>query len=157
MKRVEKAPPGTSEIVYRVLLVIVAVLALVLISGTIYGFVKRGTAAAGTAVIPDAAGGESIFSGLGTMRIPTADPEPETLVISIAFPYNKDDRPFSEELATRLSWFRTATAEYLGAFTALELSAMDTDTVGRELLERYNSRLRLGQIKELYILEFMRL
>ena len=157
MKRVEERPPQTTEIVFRVLLIIAAILILILIAGTIYGFVKRGKT---PAVPPPASGSaaeESIFSGLGMMRIPTADPEPETLIISIAFPYDKNDRPFSEELATRISWFKTATTEYLGAFTAEELSSLDTNTINEELLKRYNSALSLGQIRELYILDYMRL
>jgi len=153
MKRVEKGPLRAVDYVYRGLLVLAAALALTLIIGTIYGLAKKGQAAdpsAGTV-------SEGVFSGLGKMRIPTADPEPEILVIDVAFPYNKDDRPFSEELASRLSWFRTTTTDYLGAFTADELAALDLDTVNKELLTRYNSELRLGQIKELYILEYMRL
>jgi len=154
MKRVERRPLQAAVLVYRILLGIAAALVLVLITGTIYGFAKRGKSAA---PVPEAVGGDDIFSGIGRLRIPTSDPEPETLIISIAFPYDKNDRPFSEELASRLSWFRTATTQYLGAFTAEELAAMDTDTVNKELLTRYNSALRLGQIKELYITEFMRL
>ena len=157
MKRVEERPLQTAVIVYRVLLIIAGVLAFILIAGTIYGFAKRGKS---TAVPPpplEAGAEENIFSSLGTMRIPTAGSEPETLVISVAFPYDKNDRPFSEELASRISAFKAATSDYLGAFTAKELAELDTDTVNRELLKRYNSQLRLGQIRELYILEFMRL
>ena len=157
MKKVEERPPQTSVLVYRVLLIIAAALILILIIGTIYGFIKRGR----TSAVPPPASfsgeGESIFSGLGKMRIPTADPEPETLIISIAFPYDKNDRPFFEELAARTSWFKTATTEYLGALTSEELAALDTGTINKELLHRYNSVLRLGQIRELYILEYMRL
>ena len=164
MKRVEERQPQTAMIIFRILLIIAAILFFILISGTIYSLIKRGkssadgesleslTSSAGTSIE-----GESIFSSIGIMRIPTADPEPETLVISIAFPYNKNDRPFSEELASRLSWFKTATAEYLSVFTAEELSGLDADTVNKELLTRFNSALRLGQIRELYILDFMRL
>ena len=155
MKRVEKRPLQAVDFVYRGLIVVAAALALILLIGTIYGLVKKGKTPAEGASVETVS--EGVFSGLGKMRIPTADPEPETLVISVAFPYNKDDRPFSEELASRLSWFKTATTEYLGAFTAEELAALDMDTINRELLARYNSALRLGQIQELYILEYMRL
>ena len=157
MKRVEDRPLQTAVIVYRALLITAGVLAFILIAGTIYGFAKRGKS---TAVPPSVSNGgveESIFSSLGKMRIPSADPEPETLVISVAFPYDKNDRPFSEELASRISAFKSAAADYLGAFSAKELAELDTDTVSRELLKRFNSQLRLGQIRELYILEFMRL
>jgi flagellar basal body-associated protein FliL len=155
MKRIEKQPPQTGVLVYRGLLVIVAALVLVLITGSIYGLVKKGTASGQAVSGGDSIVFEGVFSGLGTMRIPTADPEPETLVISIAFPYDKNDRPFSEELASNLFRFKTATFQYLGALTAEALAVLDTDTINRELLSRYNSALRLGEIKELYILEYM--
>ena len=156
MKRIEERRPQTGELVYRGLLVVAAVLVLVLITGTVYGLIKKGTAPEKkTASGGEFADFEGIFSGMGTMRIPTADPEPKALVISIAFPYDKNDRPFSEELASSLPRFREATFRYLGAFTAEALAALDTDTVNKELLSRYNSVLRLGEIKELYILEYI--
>jgi flagellar basal body-associated protein FliL len=155
MKRIEKRLPPATEIVYRVLIIIAALLVLIILIGTIYGLINKGKKPEKYSTYPEMP--EGVFFGLGKMRIPTADAEPETLVISITFPYNKDDRPFSEELASRLSWFKEATAGYLGAFTAEELSVLDTDTVNKELLNRYNSVLRLGQIKQLYIDEYMRL
>ena len=156
MKRVEERPPQTAIIVYRILIAIVAVLVLILIAGTIYGFVKRGKPSAPPP--PSEAGQEeNIFSSLGTLRIPTTDSEPETVIISIAFPYNKNDRPFSEELASRIPWFKTTISDYLGAFSAEEIETMETDTINQELLKRFNAELRLGQIRELYITDFMRL
>ena len=154
MKRVEEHPPQTSVMVYRVLLVVAGVLVFILIAGTIYGLVKRGKTA-GPLPVPETSVEEALFSGLGTMRIPTADPEPETLIIRIAFHYNKNDKPFSEELVSRISAFKTTTSEYLGAFTGEEITDMDTDMVKTELLKRYNTQLSLGKIKELFILDFM--
>jgi flagellar FliL protein len=132
------------------------VLTFVLVSGTIYGLARKGAAQEqGVLGAEFAAFDKGVFSGLGTMRIPTADPEPGTLVISIAFPYDKNDRPFSEELASNLSRFKSVAFQYLGAFTAEDLAGLDIDTVNKELLARYNSALRLGEIEELYILEYM--
>jgi flagellar basal body-associated protein FliL len=160
MKREEKRPPGTMLILYRGLMITAGILALILLAGTIYGLVKKaGAPQTGDPALPGSGekGGDSIFSGLGTMRITTAGAEPETLVISVAFPYDKNDRPFAEELASRISSFKTATTEYLGALSAEEVAALDLETIKRELLSRYNAALYLGQIKELYILDFMRL
>jgi flagellar FliL protein len=156
MKRIEKRLPPAMETIYRVLIITAAMLVLVILIGTIYGLVNKGKISekknSGSAEML-----EGMFSGLGRMRIPTADAEPETLVITIEFPYNKNDRSFLEELASRISWFKTATVEYLGAFTAEQLDALDAETVSGELLNRYNSVLRLGKIKQLYIPEYMRL
>ena len=153
MKRVEERRPP-SVIVFRVLVVIASLLVFLLIAGTIYGFAKRGKVPEPPPA-PDTMAEESVFSGLGKMRISTGDNE--TLIISIAFPYDKADRPFSEELASCISSFKNTITEYLGAFSAEELASLNTDTVSEELLKRFNSALRLGQIRELYILEYVRL
>jgi flagellar basal body-associated protein FliL len=154
MKHVKERPPQASLILFRILLGIAAALALVLIAGTIYGFVKRGKTPAPP---PAAAAGadENIFSSLGTLRIPTADSEPETVIISIAFPYNKNDRPFFEELASRTAWFKSTVFDYVSSFTAEEIAGMDAGAINQELLKRFNAGLRLGQIRELYITDFM--
>ena len=157
MKRIEERPPQTAIIVYKVLIAIAAVLALILIIGTIYGLLKRRPSGSVTPPDANAAIEENIFTSLGKMRIPTAGSEPETVIVSIAFPYNKNDRPFSEELASRISWFKTAISDYFGSLTAEEIETMDTSTINQELLQRFNSGLRLGQIRELYITDFMRL
>ncbi|MDR1904348.1 MAG: flagellar basal body protein FliL [Treponema sp.] len=161
MKRVEERPPRTMVILHRALVITAITLAAIILVGTVYGLLRKGNSPADTEAPSkengEAAGGEDIFFGLGTMRIPTADPEPETLIISITFPYDKNDRPFSEELASRIPYFRSVTEEYLGALSAGELDALEEESVNAELLNRYNAGLRLGQIKELYISEYMRL
>ena len=156
MKRIEERPPQTSAIIIRVLFVVIAVLVVILIAGTIYGLVKKGKTAAPPPA-SEAGVDENIFSSLGTLRIPTADSEPETVIISIAFPYNKNDRPFSEELASRITWFKAIISDYFSPLTAEEFDALDADTTKTELLDRFNAELRLGQIRELYITDFMRL
>ncbi|MDR0598940.1 MAG: hypothetical protein LBG84_02495 [Treponema sp.] len=166
MKSIEARSSPALVVLNRGLVVIAAALALIVLAGTVYGLAKRERFSGKTApaVETGAAAGEAaeaVFSGLGTMRISTADSEPETLIISVAFPYNKNDQPFAEELASRISFFKSATQDYLGAFTGEELAALDPDlnpaAVKGELLSRYNAGLRLGQIKELYILDYMRL
>jgi flagellar FliL protein len=155
MKRIEKRAPPAMETIYRVLIIIAALLALVIFIGTIYGLVNKGKTAEkkkGAAEVS-----EGMFSGLGTMRIPTADAEPGTLVIKIEFPYDKNDKAFQEELASRIGWFKTTTADYLSAFTAEQLDALSLDTISGELLNRFNDVLRLGKIKQLFILDYMRL
>ena len=156
MKRIEERPPQTSALIIRVLFIVIAVLVVVLIAGTIYGLVKKGKTAAPPPA-SEAGVNESIFSSLGTQRIPTADSEPETVIISIAFPYNKSDRPFSEELASRITWFKAIISDYFSVLTADEFDALDADITKTDLLERFNAELRLGQIRELYITDFMRL
>jgi flagellar basal body-associated protein FliL len=159
MKQDRESLPRGMRVFYQILVITLAVLTAILIGGTAYGLIKKSPPPVEEAERVYGTGAEEggIFSGLGTMRIPTADPEPETLIISLAFPYDRNDRSFSEELASRISYFRSATEEYLGSFTAAELAALDEETLNRELLNRYNAVLHLGQIKKLFILEYMRL
>ena len=157
MKRIEGRSPKTSDIIYRGLIIVAAILVLLILIGTIYGLIKGKKPAAASPEAGNTNIEEGIFTGIGTMRIRTADKESESLIIRLAFPYNKNDQPFSEELVSRVSMFKSITTEYLGALTAEELAVMDIDVINKELLSRFNSPLLLGKIRELYILEFMRL
>jgi flagellar basal body-associated protein FliL len=157
VKREETRPPFGLLILYRILVAVVLVLVLVLAAGTVYGFVRgrKADAPQGGKTGAGASGEEAVFSGIGTMRVSTAGENPETVIITVAFPYDRGDGPFSEELGSRVSDFKAQTGEYLGSFTAEELRQTDIAAINRGLLDRYNSLLHLGQIKELYLLEFI--
>jgi flagellar basal body-associated protein FliL len=157
MKRIEERPQGLL-LLYRILAALVCVMAFILLSGTIYGLVRKAsgkTRPVSPAQGTQASGGESIFNGIGTLRISTKDDDPETVILSIAFPYDKSDTAFTEELVSRIQDFKTAAAEYLGSFTSDELHQLDTQTINSELLTRYNAILHLGEIRELYFLDYI--
>lgn len=146
--------------VYRVLLGTAAVLALVLLAGTLYALVFR---PAGTEPprrtpengrVPDAAV-SGVFTGIGRLRASTAGPEPATVILSVTFPYPQDDKPFMEELASRITNFRNIAREYIAAFSAEELRREDETSIKAEILRRYNLLLRLGQIETLYFNEYL--
>jgi flagellar FliL protein len=160
------APAGRQLIaLYRILLVIVLILAAVIVLGTVYGLLRKALgpgkeSTQSTAVEGEESGenaGESIFSGIGKLRVATADPEPETVVISVAFPYDQNDRPFAEELASRIPELKSVTSEYLGAFSAEQLMTLEVTAIKGDLLDRYNALLKLGKISDLYVTDFMRL
>jgi flagellar basal body-associated protein FliL len=77
------------------------------------------------------------------------------VILQAAFPYFPGDRPFSEELVSRIRDFRSLTADYFGALSPEELRIKGEDEVKAELLAQYNALLRLGQISTLYFNEFM--
>lgn len=155
-KRVETRPAEAALIAYRVLLVVFLVLLVIFLAGTIYGLAARGRGeSAEQPEAAEAAPGESMFTALGTIRVSTAGIEPASLVISVVFPYNHNDRPFFEELVSRIGDFKTITVEYLGSFSAEELQEADTAAINAELLGRYNALLKLGQIRELYFPDFI--
>lgn len=152
MKGPVKRAGGAAVIVYRALLALALLLAAVIIGGTVYGCLRgKGRPAQEAA----AGNSEGIFSGIGTVRVSTAGDDGETVILSVAFPYNSADRPFAEELVARIPDFKKETAGYVGAFTSEELRNTDIAVINAELLKRYNALLHLGRIKELYFLEFI--
>jgi flagellar basal body-associated protein FliL len=143
-------------ILYRLLLAVLIALALIILGGTLYALILRPSPAP-----PQGASRESpaesdrIFTGIGRIRSVTADPEPSTVILSVAFPYIPEDRAFSEELASRVGELRRITADYLRSLSADELRRLAEGDIKAELLNRYNAHLRLGNIEVLYFSDFM--
>jgi flagellar basal body-associated protein FliL len=77
------------------------------------------------------------------------------VILQAAFPYFPGDRPFSEELVSRIRDFRSLTTGYFAALSPEELRSKGEDEVKAELLAQYNALLRLGRITILYFNEFM--
>jgi len=95
------------------------------------------------------------FTGIGLLRITTADPQPGTVIISVFFTYYPDDKAFSEELALRVMDFRDIIIKYIGSFSVTELQKQGEGVIKAELLHRFNAILRLGQIEVLYFRDFI--
>ena len=145
--------------VYRSLIICLALLGVALIGGTIYGVFFRATPPRHDQIaLPNNdAGGQTFttFTGIGQIRVPTADPQPGMVILFVSFVYNPDDRAFSEELALRVRNFREIIADYIGSFSATELQDQDEESIKSELLRRFNAILRLGQLETLYFSDFM--
>jgi flagellar basal body-associated protein FliL len=77
------------------------------------------------------------------------------VVLTAVFPYHPGDRPFSEELVSRIREFRNITSGYFAALPVEELRRRGESAVKEELLSRYNAVLRLGKIEVLYFNDFM--
>ncbi|MCL2834192.1 MAG: enolase [Treponema sp.] len=162
----EKNERGALIILYRLLLVLLICLVLVIIGLTLYSLVfgKKGDAAVPAAVpagvpqtVQDNSDSESIFTGIGRLRLPAADSDVtgSVVVISITFPYDPDDWAFTEELAARIKDFRTIAGDFMLETNTSELSKMSEDQLKNTLLERFNRILRLGKIRTLYFNDFM--
>ena len=153
------------SIVYRGLLVTAFILVLVILGGTLFGFFRGNAGGRNTQSInsQDNEGfsviGESetahIFGGIGQMRVPTADPEPGTVIVFISFIYDPLDRAFSEELALRVKDFREIISGYVGSFSSEELRRLGEEEIKFEILQRFNAILRLGKIDYLLFNDFM--
>jgi flagellar FliL protein len=163
----ENRPSRALLFLYRALLGLTLLLVLILLGGTLYALVfhdpaagplNQGPAASPvpTRTVPPLSPPEEIvFTGIGRIRVSTADPSPATIILSIAFPYAPGDRAFSEELASKVGSFRDTAREYFGSLTEKELRDRDEEALKGDLRQRYNALLRLGRIEVLYFNDFM--
>ena len=146
--------------VYRILMVCAIALGLIIIGGSIYGVAFRNNPPGGTKPKKQITGtGESgqgqTFTGIGRLRVSTAEPQPGMVVLFVSFNYYPEDKAFSEELALRIRDFRDIITGYIGSFSTAELQKQGEEGIKTELLRRFNGILRLGQIETLYFSDFM--
>jgi flagellar FliL protein len=139
--------------VYRGLLICLILIGLVIVAGTIYGLFFNTKPV--DREVPGKSGEGQPFTGIGRLRVPTADPEPGTVVLFVLFIYYPDDKAFSEELVFRVRNFRDIIVDYIGSFSVAELHELDDEIMKNELLSRFNAILRLGQLETLYFTDFM--
>ncbi|MCL2205302.1 MAG: flagellar basal body-associated FliL family protein [Treponema sp.] len=144
----------------RALFVCLLTLGVILIGGTVYSVVSGTSASGDLAAYRNAQalhGGayQQTFTGLGRLRIPTADPEPGMAILFVTFNFNPHDSAFTEELALRLGELREIIRVYIGSFPAAELQTQNEEALRAELLRRMNAILRLGQIQTLFFSDFV--
>ena len=171
--------PKAALIVYRFLAAIAIVIAAVIVAGTAISFATKKSepkTAAGTSPektsaiatgLPQAAGspdeaasGQSLpadayFTGIGKIRASSAGKKPATIIVAIAFPYDRGDIAFSEELASRTKEFREIAKAYFGSRTPEDLRKAPEPELKEELRKRYNALLRLGKIKTIYFNDYL--
>ncbi|MDR0644508.1 MAG: hypothetical protein LBG05_06300 [Treponema sp.] len=150
-------------ILYKILCVAAVLQGLFIVSVTIYTFIAQ-SLVKGKPVYtipskpipqpaPDPA--DNIFTGIGRIRAISGDSPPQTVIVSIAFPYDKADVPFTEELASKVTDFRAHTLSFFKSLSAEDIHGMGEDSVKGTLLNLYNATLRLGQISVLYFNDFI--
>ena len=145
---------------YRGLIAGCVFIGLVIIAGTIYGLFFHAASQdrkTGVSQKSELSAGEQgqAFTGIGRIRISTADPQPEMAILFVSFIYYPEDIAFSEELAHRIRDFREIILDYIGSFTGADLRVQDEEIIKTELLRRFNAILRLGQIETLFFSDFM--
>jgi flagellar FliL protein len=99
--------------------------------------------------------GAHTFTGIGRLRLSTAEPQSAMVILTITFPYSPEDRAFSEELATRVRDFRAIAEAYFLSLSIGDLGNKSEEQIKADLLERFNRVLRLGKIQTLYFSDFM--
>ena len=143
-------------LVYWSLIGLLILLGFGFIGGTIYGvfFHKNSPNKAQSTTFQQAGEGQT-FTGIGTIRVSTTDVQPGMVILFVSFIYYPDDKAFSEELALRVKDFRQIIIDYFSPFSVSELQGLNEDDIKSELLLRFNSILRLGQIETIYFGDFM--
>jgi len=99
--------------------------------------------------------GETFFTGLGSVRAPTADQPPATVIAVPVFPYDQGDTPFCEELAAKVQQFRAIVASRISKYRAQDLRGAGETELKATILMDFNAHLVLGKIRELYLPEFL--
>ena len=148
------------QIINLILICIIAVMTVLIITGTIYAFARS----SGSHPIITLGGKIQrnepfssvissyddirVFAGIGRLRIPLVNSS--TMVLSIAFPYSANDIAFSEELAGKISDFRDIATNYFSSLAADKLDNINEETFKNDILRLYNAGLRLGRIEALY-------
>jgi flagellar basal body-associated protein FliL len=170
MKREITPPSKRLLILYRVAVAVILALVLVLVTGSLYAILRSpdsgplfrigGKGGGATSQNGgDYGQGTAFFSDIGRLRIPVTVasdmPGAATLILSVSFPYPANDRPFAEEIASRTGEFRSIATGYFSGLSAEAIARMDEGTAKAEILQRYNSLLRLGKIETLYFTDFM--
>ena len=164
MKKVNDTVSGKLYSVYRILLLLLMIVVLLVIGGCILSLIRGpdaaplfrfgNTNAAAAGVISTGASTETqVFNGIGRLRIPVAgidNASTATLIVSIAFPYPPADRSFTEELASKISSFKSIANDYFSSLPAAAFIEYNEENIKAELLKRFNALLRLGKIEVLY-------
>ena len=171
MKREITKTKKSLLIVYRVFLAVIIVLILLLVSGSLFAVIRDsdsgplfriGGKNGGTGSRPGSGrytvnpnrteDSPAVFTGIGSLRIPSGN---ATVVLSISFPYPSGDRPFTEELVSRIGDFRSVANVYFSSIPSKNITAFDEEAAKKEILKRYNALLRLGKIETLYFTDFI--
>lgn len=152
------------RILYLVLLSTAGLLILLLITGTVFAFIRPPDSNAllklgktNRIEQPAASSAQEsdirIFSGLGRLRIPLSDSS--IMILSIAFPYQADDTAFTEELAVKIGELKTIATDYFTSLDGEQITFLDEEAAKTEILRLYNANLRLGRIEALYFSDMM--
>jgi flagellar basal body-associated protein FliL len=161
MKRIKETSSGKLFIVFRILLLLLLIMVLMIAAGGIYAILRSPesgplfrlgkTRADVNNTEPHAE--TSVFNGIGRLRIPVAGTgasSAATMIVSIAFPYPPGDRPYTEELASKIVNFRSISYDYFSSLPAGALINFNEEIAKTDLLRHFNEILRLGKIESLY-------
>jgi flagellar basal body-associated protein FliL len=144
----------------RGLAVVAAVLAVVVVAGSVYGLAagtrqKKLEREADTAQLSAELQSRASYTGIGTVRARSADVGGAAVVVAtIAFPFDSSDRPFAEELGRKAPVLKAAAVSVLSSKKAAELTPAFEGTLKAALRDAFNARLSLGKVTEIWLSDF---
>lgn len=149
------------------LIILTATVTVFCVRRTLLPFPKQDVAPAFPQMqnIGSASSSERAYTGVGAVRSITARQTAEVeggegdegvpVIVTAWFSYPKDDRAFFEELATKSTTIKKTIETYFAEHTKSELTLMGEEAIKKELQDRINSLLTLGQIGTLYFSEYI--
>ena len=154
-----------------VLLIIAALIVLVIVVGTLWAFAGGHVtirSAEGRSLSPvmddpdaesvlrgDESGATAVYTDLGTIRAPTGDSRPVTIVITAYYPYPAGDSAFEEELVAKNRAIRRIFLEWFASRSLEEITSLGEKEVKAQLLEEINRLFVLGRIDVLYFGDYL--
>ncbi len=155
-ERVEQTPRKSATV--GALIAVAAVLALVIVAGTVVAYVsgsrQRKLARETAAAQPQSPGGPATFTDIGTLRAATIDAKPAVVIATIAFPYDGSDRAYREELIRKAPALKEAAVLWFSRRTAAELAPAYEGGIKAALRDTFNGLLSLGKVNEIWLSDF---
>lgn len=94
-----------------------------------------------------------IYKKIGRIRTSTKDEIP--IVISVYFPFPKEDREFYEEISVKNQSLKAVISSYFLDYTKEELERKGEIPIKSDILSLLNEKLVLNKIPELYFEEYL--
>jgi flagellar basal body-associated protein FliL len=138
----------------RVLGAVAAILALIVLAGTLFGLAtgsrQRALTRESLAELP---AGYDIFL-LGQVRTRTAGKAGATVAAVISLPYPVDNSALKEELERKAPALRAVATNFFSSKEAFELHPAYEGTIKAGLRDAFNSILSLGSVGEIFLSDF---
>ena len=95
-----------------------------------------------------------MYTGIGKLRVPSADQAPLLILAELVFPYPADQQAFKDELTIKQALLRAEGVAYLAACDSTALLPEAEERLLAGLRDTLNNQLFLGKVEELYFASF---
>jgi flagellar basal body-associated protein FliL len=143
----------------KVLALACAGLLLVLAGGTVLALAlglphRRAADSSPAAAGAEARGGFANYSGLGSMRLRSADRKPALVSLTVVLSIPANDKILLEEIISKSRELKKVCREAVSSKKAADLAPSYEGALKAELRDKLNAKLSLGRIIEVYFPEY---